>query len=83
LTGPDDVSHKLIHIIVDTQDYVTQHINFASMYVSQKVAVKFADEQKTELRAFLSASDSLGALGSLRGQLFEGYAHNLLQRGGL
>ena len=71
----------MIHIIVQ-QDFLTRHINFASPYVSQEVALRYAQFQKAELRDFLSASDAVGQLGALRGNLFEGYSHNVIQRGG-
>lgn len=71
LIGADDASHKIIHIIVG-HDFITRHINFASPYVSQQVALRYASVQKADLRDFLSASIALGPFGALRGNLFEG-----------
>jgi len=81
LAGPKDVSHKVIHIIV-TPNFQRSHIDFASPYVSKEVAKHYEKTQREDLRNFLASSDGLGPLGALRGNLFEGYAHNKLQIGG-
>ncbi|CAI2196774.1 7872_t:CDS:1, partial [Funneliformis geosporum] len=75
------VSHRILHIV--TNDYCCTTIMFASTYVAEKVAEHFERQQKRELITFLSVSEGDGRLGSLRGQLFEGYAHNVLRKGGI
>jgi hypothetical protein len=81
--GPDDVSHKLVHIVVHSDGrYDDFHMNWASTYVARRCAEKFERECKEELRQFLARSEGEGTLGALRGYLFEGYSHNLVQRGG-
>jgi hypothetical protein len=81
IDSPDEISHKLIHIIVG-DDYLTTQISFASVYVARKVAERYEKNEKDKLKIFLASSEGLGPFGSLRGILFEGYAHNILLRGG-
>jgi len=77
----DDVSHYIIHVKV-VSSYQKKRIKFASNYVSKKVAQKFQLSEQNDLRLFLVGGQEFGAFGSLRGYLFEGYAHNILCNGG-
>ncbi len=77
----DDVSHKLVHMVVNG-NYDGYHMNWASTSVARLCAEKFERECQRELRQFLARSEGLGPLGALRGHLFEGFAHNILQLGG-
>lgn len=82
LDSAEDVSHKLIHIHVKPPNFFTRQLKFASAYVSQLVAARFAQEKKDELIRFITAADGLSETGGLRGNLFEGHAHNILKAGG-
>jgi hypothetical protein len=84
----NDFSHKLLHIVVksdeaDSMDrYIHKHIAFASMYVARQIAAKFEKSNKADMLAFLRGSAGEANASSLRGNLFEGHAHNMLLRGG-
>jgi hypothetical protein len=78
----DDACHRLLHVHVDDPVYINKSMVLASKYVSDEIVAKLAVEQRDELVAFLHHSAESSALSSLRGTLFESYAHNVLLRGG-
>jgi len=81
IDGPDELSHKIIHIDV-APDFSKQGIIFASCYVEQKIVVMLQEQFKEKLVSFMKASEGIGIYGALRALLFEPIAHNILQRGG-
>ncbi|KAF0382297.1 putative crinkler family protein [Gigaspora margarita] len=90
---PDDVSHKLVHIrtnlpvdeetdVEKVLPYTETYIYFASEYVANEVVVKLKINYKEKLKNFIMASSSINEYGSLRGNIFERVAHQILQGGG-
>jgi len=77
----EGTSHRILHII-PADDYVRTQIHFASEYVANQVVTKYETKNRGDLIMFLKSASSLGEIASLRGQLFESYAHEILQHGG-
>jgi len=77
----DDVSHVLVHIDVKPS-YTDKDIKFASVFVSERVAVRLQRHEQDAVLRYLQSSEDIGATGALRGYLFEGFAHNALCHGG-
>jgi len=82
LEGGDDLSHVLIHILPQTDNFQKYSVDFASKYISGKLVKLFEQRELQKFRNFLGASGQIPIGGSLRGGLFEGWAHNILQKGG-
>ncbi|CAG8576856.1 7163_t:CDS:2, partial [Paraglomus brasilianum] len=78
--SPEDISHRILHIV--TSNYTLTAMKYASPYVAQEIATRFALQQHESLHRFLVASDGDSMTSSLCGQLFEGYVHNMLKNGG-
>jgi len=81
LEGSEDISHVLVHLEPD-QDYTDPVVKFGSSYIKQKLVEFFSDRELQKLRSFLTTSPQLTFSGSLRGGLFEGWADQILIRGG-
>jgi len=77
-----DTSHKLLHVLVDPNTFIRQRdcMTFASPFVQKKLAARWMKSERDKLARFLSHESPL--TGSLRGQLFEGFAHERLMAGG-
>ena len=81
--SPEDISHRILHIITsNSTGYTSTTMKYASPYVAQEIATRFTLQQHESLCHFLLASEGYGTTSSLRGQLFEGYVHNMLKNGG-
>lgn len=76
-----DLSHKLLHIIVE-KPYIRYHVSLGTMYIADKVVQKLANEQKDAFELFLRTSTS-PLMAKVRGILFEEYAHRRLSPGGV
>jgi len=76
-----ETSHKIYHIYTTPPKYNDIYMEFASPYVCKKVVELYEQQHKSELLAFLKASN-YGVWGSVRGNLFESYAHRVISRGG-
>jgi len=81
LEGSEDISHVHVHLEPD-QDYIDPVVKFGSSYIKQKLVEFFKDRELQKLRSFLTTSPQLTFSGSLRGGLFEGWADQILIRGG-
>jgi hypothetical protein len=77
------VSDLLLHTIV-ANDFVTTSIEWASVWVFEKVFAKMLLEEREGLLSFVRVArgPELGELGALRGRLWEGLCHRALAQGG-
>ncbi|KAI8587921.1 hypothetical protein BDZ88DRAFT_214955 [Geranomyces variabilis] len=79
-----EVSDMLVHMIVGTDGdhaYRNYHYRFASDYICQRVASTLASRSHEAVESFIKAAEGIPAVATLRGHLFEGYAHLRLQEG--
>lgn len=74
------VSHKLLHY--DPIGYVDCAVRFASPYIADRISNKLLVEQTHKAIEFLQRSAHIPTLASVRGSLFENYAHSVLQGNG-
>ncbi|KAI3656236.1 hypothetical protein MP638_001692 [Amoeboaphelidium occidentale] len=81
----DDVSHRLVHRIidatVDVNDFTECRIGFPSSYVSFEIMKEYSEQRRENSLNFLEDSSTIGILGSLRGNMFEPFAHLFIQNG--
>jgi hypothetical protein len=91
LAGKDDISHRVLHIIVENRygpdgavvdPFIHTHIEFASKYVADKMILKFWANERVDLLSFLRSSAGESNAAGMRGILFESIAHMVLLRGG-
>jgi hypothetical protein len=93
ISGPDDVSHCLIHmsvgmwynilkIDVQGENFQTTFCMFASNYVAERITQKFYSQQRDTVRQFLRATEDEFRYGFLRGYLYEPMVHTILRNGG-
>jgi hypothetical protein len=75
------ISHRVLHMEVNELFTAVRYV-FGSEYIEKKVMEKFVQDSKEKLIHFLATSTNASPLGSLRGTLFEGYAHRVLAQGG-
>jgi hypothetical protein len=82
--APDDASHKIVHMISSEEEGYSQvYMQLASPYVTQAVVDLFVKQKRDDLIMFLSTSDvDSEKVAVLRGNLFEGFAHQQIQKGG-
>ena len=57
-------------------------VMYASKYVADQVSERLGFHDRLKLAAFLKSSESMGVFESMRGQIFESYAHHALITGG-
>jgi hypothetical protein len=78
------VSDLLLHTVV-ANDFVTISIEWASVWVFEKVFEKMLLEERESLLSFVRVArgPELGELGALRGRLWEGLCHRALAQGGI
>jgi len=62
--------------------YIHTTVAFGSNYIREQILTKFEHEKLFDLRTFLAVSEGSGPVSTLRGLLFEGYAHQVIQAGG-
>ncbi|CAJ0826300.1 18346_t:CDS:2 [Entrophospora sp. SA101] len=74
-----ETRHKIYHIYTKPPKYNDIYMEFVSPYACKKVAELYEQQHKSELLAFLKASD-YGVWGSVHGNLFENYAHRVISR---
>src|SRR5437764_4855640 len=77
----DDVTHQYLQVTAE-EHYREGPLRFLSPYISRKLAGVYEREEKASLRDFLSISKGTVEMSCLRGNLFEGYSHNHIMRGG-
>jgi hypothetical protein len=81
-TSRESFSHTLVHII-PSQDYEAYKLRFASDYIYKKVAQSYYEKEKDNFLAYIKmCGDHSHVYGSLRGRLFEFYAHDKIAQGG-
>ena len=80
----EDVSHRVMHLCLIEGDrtYTQTRILFASAWVAEQLVQNLMLQERNNLLLFLSNAAGEGNAASLRGQLFEGYAHSVLRQGG-
>jgi hypothetical protein len=76
----DPVAHTLLHMMV-APTYHRFVYAFASDYIRDQVLMKTASAQEDQCKIWL-AQHKEAAYASLRGQIFEAYAHRRLREGG-
>lgn len=78
-----EASHKLLHIVTQ-RPYESTSMALSSFYVTEKLVERFMQVQRERLLSFLRSArgSDTAVLAGLRGSLFEGLAHRLLQAGG-
>nr|BAP69148.1 RxLR effector candidate protein [Hyaloperonospora arabidopsidis Emoy2] len=76
-----DVSHRLLHFRVNP-DFCYKCLDFASVYVAQKVFERLYERGRRDLIDFLAASHQLSEDAVKRGILFERFALSVLSQGG-
>ncbi|ORY42313.1 hypothetical protein BCR33DRAFT_718472 [Rhizoclosmatium globosum] len=81
LDKEDEISHLIIHYSI-TEKYKFASVQFASEYVIAQTLEIFISHQQSKLHSFLLASEGEKLVASLRGNLFEAYAHRQLVKGG-
>jgi hypothetical protein len=81
----DSVSHRLIHRIIDASvdqdDFTECRIAFPSSYVSFEIMKQYSKNRRENALNFLEETSHVGIFGSLRGSIFEPFAHLYIQNG--
>lgn len=77
----NDQSHLLLHMH-STHPYRVAHPEWPSAYVRDQVMSHLTLLYRTKLQLFLAATRGIGEYGSLRGLMFEWFAHKRLAAGG-
>ena len=77
-----EASSWLLHYEVDEKTFVITEVVFASPYVIQQIWHKSEEDRHVTLRAFLDMTANNPQFSGPRGDLFEPYAHWILQREG-
>jgi hypothetical protein len=78
----DDACHRLIHQHVLNRKLTRKRMEIASKFVSDKMVQHLMSTERDRLLAFLRASTAEDEPSSVRGHLFESYAHRRLSEGG-
>ena len=78
----DQVSHLIVQLIVDTSSYLDFTLQMASPYATQMAMELFILNQEEEVKRFILNTSPIPVLATLRGALFEAYAHQKMSRGG-
>jgi len=76
-----EASHRLLHIQVQ-RPYVRKSVTIGTRYIVDCLLNRFLEQQESEVSRLLISSASSPNLGTLRGDVFEGYAHRVLRNGG-
>ena len=76
-----EASHRLLHIQTQ-RPYIRKSVTIGTRYIVDCLLNRFLEQQASEVRSFLIASASSPNLGTVRGDMFEGYAHRMLRNGG-
>jgi hypothetical protein len=78
--GPEllsDTSHKVLQYGVDS-NYRESTVKFASQYIADKVSEKLLEDQISKTSASIQLMARYPEIASLRGSIFENYAHKVL-----
>ena len=82
LVGQKELSHRIIHFLVNTNTYMSRTLQMGSSYISEKVVQALVESQHEDLINFFKLSHNNPILCTVRGNLFEAYAHRQLMKGG-
>jgi hypothetical protein len=77
----DSLCHRLMHFVV-AHNYSLDHVMFASPFVRKSIIAGADADRRKAVLSFINDSQGFGALGALRGALFEEAAHEALSAGG-
>jgi hypothetical protein len=69
-------------LVLTTQDYINFEVKYASRYVSQRVYEYMMLQSEKTVYQFFRSSKQFSHLGSVRGSLYEYFAHDRLIAGG-
>jgi hypothetical protein len=78
----DQVSHLIVQFVVDTTSYQDFTLQMASSYATEMAMEVFLQNQEEEVKRFILSNSPIPALATLRGSMFEAYAHQKLAMGG-
>ena len=76
-----EASHRLLHIQAQ-RPYVRKSVTIGTRYILDCLMNRFLEQQASEVQDFLISSVSSSNLGTVRGDMFEGYSHRVLRNGG-
>jgi len=72
-----DISHKVLQYEVDST-YRQSNVKFGSLYIADKVSEKLLEDQQSKTIASIQLMARYPEIASLRGSIFENYAHKVL-----
>ena len=76
-----EASHRLLHIQTQ-RPYIRKSVTIGTRYIVDCLLNRFLEQQASEVSSFLISSASSPNLGTVRGDMFEEYAHRVLRNGG-
>jgi hypothetical protein len=77
-----DVSHRVLHYHVASDDFTRVAVHYASDWVYDQLLTSSARQLTDGIIQFMQSSANQPLLGALRGYMFERYAHTVIPRGG-
>jgi hypothetical protein len=78
----DRISHLIVHYDVDST-FCEKSLIMGSTFITELALERFIKEEEATLKRFLTSAKHTPLLASLRGNLFEAYAHRILSAGGI
>ena len=81
-TGKGDVSHMVVHINTENQNYDDYQLSFASKYVADKVIDALAAKSHEDLMNFYKSTSEISAASAIRGDIWARFALDVLKKGG-
>ena len=81
LQKDDEISHLVVHFEVNA-GYTDATLRMGSSYITEKALDVFVNHQESKLKRFLLRAEHTSLLSTIRGNLFEAYAHRILSAGG-
>lgn len=78
----ENTSHMVLHLIPDDTFKEIEYVNFASPYVQRKVLNAMEKCSYSDTLKFLERAKQHKELATLRGHMFEAFAHKELRKGG-
>jgi hypothetical protein len=76
-----EASHRLLHILTQ-RPYVRKSVTFGTQHILDQLTTRFLTLQARGMMTFLVSSAFSSQLATVRGDLFEAYAHRVLCSGG-
>ena len=78
----DQVSRKLIHLVSTDDECAKAQVRWVSQELCDYTLISFAIQHVREGKNLILATRFLGEYGSLRGNMFENFAHVIISAGG-